>query len=144
MKNAFRPIGAGPWRKAKVETPMKLVVLALALSAAAPNAEAAETHAQPLTLKLKPKAAIAALPRVAPNAPFLSPAGEPELELAPRSDPRSVSSRSTCDADRTLCYDASTGRIVYKPARALMPDIPGLRPENISVKRNRIVFRYSF
>lgn len=62
----------------------------------------------------------------------------------PPADSRPEQSRSTCVSDHSLCYDATTRRIVYKPARALMPDIPGLRRENISVKRDRIILKYSF
>jgi len=51
---------------------------------------------------------------------------------------------SSCGLDRPVCYDMNSGHIVFKPARALMPEIPGLTPENISVKRDRIIFRYTF
>ena len=61
-----------------------------------------------------------------------------------REDPRLETSRSSCAGERSLCYDAQSGRIVYKPARAFMPDLPGLQRENISVKRDRIVLRYTF
>ena len=80
-----------------------------------------------------------------------SPNGAPEFYTGPSfkyqvgDDLRGEQqSRSSCNSDRSLCYDAASGRIVYKPARALMPDIPGLTRENISVKRDRIVLRYSF
>jgi hypothetical protein len=33
---------------------------------------------------------------------------------------------------------------VYKPARQYMPGLPGLQPESVSVKRDKIVFKYSF
>lgn len=126
---------------------MNPVALAIALAlAVAPSAEASEPSpvlpAPPL--KLRPKAAVTAeLPSRA-AAPFLSPSGEPELDLLPRGDPRLALSRSSCSSERSLCYDPHSGRIVYKPARAFMPDIPGLQRENISVKRDRITFRYSF
>jgi len=120
---------------------MKLVVLALAAGlAAAPKVAAVETK-PPLQLRLK-----AALVAAAPHnyAPFVNPVGEPEIELLPRRDLRQDQSRSSCHSDRALCYDPNSGRIVYKPARQLMPDIPGLQRENISVKRDKIVLRYSF
>jgi hypothetical protein len=79
-----------------------------------------------------------------PNAPFVTPVEEPELNLLPARDERQEQSRSSCSGERSLCYDPTSGRIVYKPARALMPDIPGLQRENISVKRDRVVLRYSF
>jgi len=121
---------------------MEMIVIALALGfAGTPKGEAADTKSP--ALELKPKAALMA-PSQARSAPFLAPTGEPELALLPRRDARLESSRSSCSGDRSLCYDPASGRIVYKPARALMPDLPGMQPENISVKRDRIVLRYSF
>lgn len=121
---------------------MKLLVLAMAIAAATPKGEAAE--AQPPVLQLKPKAAIVST-LTSRYAPFVAPqAVEPELELIRRPDPRQEASRSSCSGERSLCYDPGSGRIVYKPARNFMPDFPGLRRENISVRRDRIVFRYSF
>ena len=120
---------------------MKLVAIALALSAATPIAEATDTKAP--VLQLKPKSAITSLAH-ARYAPFTLSAGEPELELMPRRDERQDASRSSCAGERSLCYDPNSGRIVYKPARQFMPDIPGMQRENISVRRDRIVFRYSF
>ena len=78
-----------------------------------------------------------------------SPTGSPispahSLQLGPSQDTSAAPSRSACVGDRSLCYDQGSGRIVYKPARALMPGIPGMQRENISVKRDRIVLRYSF
>ncbi len=116
------------------------LLLALALAAAVPTvAGAVETK----TLQLKPKAALVT---TAPHqsAPFVIPGPEPELDLLPHRDPRQEQSRSSCASERSLCYDPDSGRVVYKPARALMPDIPGLQRENISVKRDRIVLRYTF
>jgi hypothetical protein len=124
---------------------MKLLILVVAaLAAALPRAAgAAEAKPQPSQLQLKPKAAISTV-ATHTFAPFVTPAAEPELDLLPRRDARLEQSRSSCSGDRSLCYDPGSGRIVYKPARMLMPDIPGLQRENISVKRDRIVFRYSF
>lgn len=123
---------------------MKLLILAIAIGlAAAPRgAGAADAKTNP-PLQLKPKAAISTIAAHS-SAPFVVPMGEPELDLLPRRDSRLEQSRSSCSGDRSLCYDPNSGRIVYKPARALMPDIPGLQRENISVKRDRIILRYSF
>jgi hypothetical protein len=43
-----------------------------------------------------------------------------------------------------LCYDLADRRVVYRPARNYMPKVQGLTPENISVRHNKIVFKYSF
>jgi hypothetical protein len=125
---------------------MKLLILAFAVAVAATPrpAGAADPNPQPqLQLQLKPKAAISSA-ATHTFAPFVTPSAEPELDLLPRRDERLEQSRSSCSGDRSLCYDPNSGRIVYKPARMLMPDIPGMQRENISVKRDRIVFRYSF
>lgn len=95
-------------------------------------------------LQLKSKTAIAT---VVPHryAPYVQPVGEAEREpiIAPR-DLRQDQSRSSCESSRDLCYDPNAGRIVYKPARQYMPGIPGLQPDSISVKRDKIVFKYTF
>ena len=122
-----------------------LLALAFALAAAPASAEISEPAA-PAPLKLRSKAAIVeTLSARGANAPFRAPnPTEPELELLPQADPRLETRRWSCSGERSLCYDPQSGRIVYKPARALMPEIPGLQRENISVKRDRITFRYSF
>ena len=121
---------------------MKVLILALVLAlAAAPKAVAVE--AKP-ALQLKPKAALVTLSAPQHNyAPFIVPGDEPVLDFVPR-DPRQDQSRSSCNSERALCYDQTSGHIVYKPARQFMPGIPGLQRENISVKRDKVVFRYSF
>jgi hypothetical protein len=118
---------------------VSVLVVAVAF-AASPKAIANEV--QPLTLKL-PKAALAAGQAIPANAPFAAPVATPELALAPPPAQREQSP-SACSKLATLCYDAEDRRLVFKPARNLMPDLPGLTRENISVKRDRIVFRYSF
>ena len=122
---------------------MKLLILALAIGiAATPKVAAAAAENKPL--ELKPKVAMVA-PATHNAAPFVNPAlGEPDLDLVPRRDSRQDQSLSSCASDRALCYDAGSGRIVYKPARQIMPEFPGLTRENISVKRDRIILRYSF
>lgn len=124
---------------------MMPALVAFAVAAAAPAAEGGEAPARS-TLQLRPKAALAAV--AAPthtSAPFVAPlVAERDLDLLPPRDLRLESSRSACSGQSSLCYDPHSGRIVYKPARALMPEIPGLQRENISVKRNRVTLRYSF
>jgi hypothetical protein len=124
---------------------MNAAAIVLAIAVAAPHAGATESTSAPIApLLLKPKAAIANLTPHHTYAPFIAPSAEPDLDLIPRRDARLESSRSSCSGDRSLCYDPNSGRIVYKPARAYMPELPGLRAENISVKRDRITLRYSF
>ena len=120
-----------------------LLAAALALSSS-PDASAAADNAKPL--QLRPKAALAAAAEVTPSreAPFVTPLGEPAVDFSPHVSQRH-SPNSACGPESTLCYDMSDGgRIVFRPARKLMPEISGLTRENISVKRDRIIFRYSF
>ena len=116
-------------------------MLAVGLALYGGSAASAEDSA---ALTLKPKAAIAT---AVPHrwAPYVQPSGEPEREplFAPK-DLRENQSRSSCESGRDLCYDGSSGRIVYKPARQFMPGIPGLQAESISLKRDRLVLKYSF
>jgi hypothetical protein len=119
---------------------MKLAMTAalIAFAAAAPRA----AHA----LELAPKAALAAASSVAaPHtaAPFTAPSPQAEIDFSPTPEVRHMSN-SSCGLDREICYDMNSGHIVFKPARALMPDIPGLTRENISIKRDRVIFRYTF
>jgi hypothetical protein len=128
---------------------MKVVVMALAMTSMAVPASAQAAEGEK-ALQLRPKAAMVAavspVSPVQPNAPFVSPsAAEPELAIfASRQDNAQEATRSSCSEERAVCYDSVSGRVVYKPARKLMPELPGLRPENISIKRNQLVLRYSF
>ncbi|HST00842.1 MAG TPA: hypothetical protein VLJ84_04215 [Usitatibacter sp.] len=121
---------------------MKLAIAAVSLAVlAAPHAAANDAHA----LELKPKAALAAASPVPAHteAPFTTPSPQGEVDFTPEPEVRHMAN-SSCGMDRPVCYDMTSGHIVFKPARALMPEIPGLTPENISVKRDRIIFRYTF
>jgi hypothetical protein len=127
-----------------MEVRMHLVLLLLAMALlVAPRLAAAADDAKPLNLQIRPK--LLSAPASAP-APFATPVedGHP-LDLSPAPS-HHEGSRSACGIDSTWCYDASSGggHLVYKPARRYMPHFDGLTPENISVKRDRIVFRYSF
>jgi hypothetical protein len=118
---------------------MKLAITAVSLVLAA----------APLTaraLELTPKAALAAASSVAPPhtaAPFTAPGLQADIDFTPAPEVHHMSN-SSCGMDREICYDMNSGHIVFKPARALMPELPGLTRENISVKRDRIIFRYTF
>lgn len=121
---------------------MKLAIVAVSLAVlAAPHAAASDAHA----LELKPKAALAAASPVPAHtdAPFTTPSLQAEVDFTPVPEVRHMSN-SSCGMDRPICYDMTSGHIVFKPARALMPEIPGLTRENISVKRDRVIFRYTF
>lgn len=42
-----------------------------------------------------------------------------------------------------VCVD-STGRISVPGAKRFLPDLPGLKPERLTVKRSGVMFGYSF
>jgi hypothetical protein len=118
------------------------VLLALPLLAAGQ-----ETHApEAKSLQLRPKSVSLESPLALQRAPFMAQPGEPVLDLVPpREDDRMKDSRSSCDRpEQALCYDSGSGKIVYKKTRNYMPELPGLRAEHISVKRDRVTFKYTF
>lgn len=106
----------------------------------------AEPAPEGKALQLRPKTVTFESPLALQRAPFLLQPGEPTLDLLPqRVDERMKQSRSSCDrAGQSLCYDSGSGKIVYKKTREYMPELPGLRPEHISLRRDRITFKYSF
>jgi hypothetical protein len=120
-----------------------LFSFALAAGLAAAPGMARSADAKP-ALELKPKAALMAAVPNSSAAPFVAPVSGPELHFAPQREGPPAQGRSSCNADRDLCYDANSGHIVFKPARQFMPGFPGMTPENISVKKDRIILRYSF
>jgi len=121
---------------------MKILVMALAMGVAAP-AQAAEPQAQ--ALQLRPKAGLALAPTHS-SAPFVvHPASEPEIEFsAPHPAQQGGSNFLACNGGGAVCYDATNGRIEVPSARNYMPEIPGLKRETISVRRDRIIFKYTF
>lgn len=53
--------------------------------------------------------------------------------------------RASCEtAASDVCYDMVDRKLVYRPARAYMPQIQGLRAESVSLKRDGITLKYSF
>lgn len=120
---------------------IKFAIAAATLAAlVAPQAAASDTAK---SLELRPKAALAAA-SIAPNhsdAPFIAPVAQGEVDFTPQREVAHVSP-SSCGLQQEICYDA--GHIVFKPARKLMPEIRGLTADNITVKRDRIIFRYTF
>ena len=136
------------------------LALAAALAAAAAalptGAEELSIHAKSLAaasaMALAPSAPNLAVkanspaPARAVDAPFVSARPRdplPELLLREELDRRGPA--ASCEASATdLCYDVKEARIVYKPARTYMPSVPGLRAESISLRHDRIVYKYSF
>ena len=118
----------------------------ISLSVGAVRADEGVKSASPV-LRLQAKLALdTAPPSLQARAPFNVVPGEHALDLLPREeDARMKASRSSCnDQSRSLCYDTGTNKIVYKKTRDYMLQIPGMRAEHVSLRRDRITFKYSF
>ena len=125
------------------------IAAALACLAAAAQGEEVDFSAKSKAIA---SAAAVSAPQPCARAPFAAardPAAAALRESIPFSVehglrgariPQAACARSAHD----LCYDASDGRIVYRGARSFMPRIGELTPESVSLRRHRIVFRYSF
>jgi hypothetical protein len=90
-------------------------------------------------------AAAAAVPAKNAQAPFTA-ARDPLpvlLMLSEQEERRGY--RSACDStSRDLCYDLVDRRVVYRPVRQYMPRIDGLTAENVSLRHDKLVFKYTF
>ena len=88
-------------------------------------------------------AATAVPPARGADAPFRL-RRDPMPELALREELSRRGPQAACENATELCYDLAEGRMVYRGARVLMPSFDGLRAENVSLRHDRIVFKYSF
>jgi hypothetical protein len=79
--------------------------------------------------------------KLAPNGPLI--AGEPLL--APPSAASAKEAPHACKNDGAMvCYDYRRGRAVMPGTKSLMPAVPGLKSESITLKRDKLAFNYSF
>jgi hypothetical protein len=102
------------------------------------------TDGAELSAHSKHMAAAASLSRMAKEAPFRV-VRDPLPEMLMQQEQEARGLRGAChDQAAALCYDAMDGRVVYRPARKYMPQFEGLRAESISLRRDRLVFKYSF
>jgi len=78
------------------------------------------------------------------DAPFAT--GRDPLPQVLQLEERELRSpRGTCEMTaKDLCYDLADGRIVFRPARDYMPGVTGMKAESVSLRHNRVVFKYSF
>ncbi len=52
---------------------------------------------------------------------------------------------NACKGDgAVVCYDYRSGRAVMPITQSRMPTVPGLKPEGITLKRDKMAFNYSF
>ena len=66
------------------------------------------------------------------------------MQVAATAPLREAGRNACAQPAANLCYDYRTGRAVFKPARALLPEINGLRGESITIKRHGLYVNYSF
>ena len=111
-------------------------IVACLCVAFAPTAFAAEEAAR---LPLSGYAAPAMAPVAAKS---VQPWEAPALRSAGAEGPRK-SARGCEGSGLELCIGAD-GRLTVPGARKFLPEIPGLTPERLSVKRSGIVVGYSF
>lgn len=122
---------------------MRRLIAMLAAAAAGLPAYGAEGFE--LSLRSRGQAATAAPAAVQHrDAPFRTGRDPlPLILLAAELESRGP--RGACENVTTdLCYDLTDRRVVYRRARAYMPKIEGLQAESVSLKRDRIIFKYSF
>jgi hypothetical protein len=50
----------------------------------------------------------------------------------------------SCKADSVVCYDYRKRHSVVPITKSMMPDVPGLKKEGLTVKRDKVAFNYSF
>lgn len=97
-----------------------------------------------LELSVKSRAAASNLPARSVQSPFTN-ARDPLPEMLLHEEQQSRGPRGACEySGSDVCYDLADKRVVYRPARRYMPQMDGLKAESVSLKRNRIVLRYSF
>jgi len=97
-----------------------------------------------LSLKLQAKSVLQPTIIVPFNAGFID-ISAPLPQLAPPKNLDLEPIPGSCSTSGgTLCYDYRTGRAVFTPARELMPEINGMRRENLTLKRDKVTFNYSF
>jgi hypothetical protein len=65
--------------------------------------------------------------------------------LAARTyDPMYREAPFSCNTDSVICYDYRKRHSVVPMTKSLMPDVPGLKKEGVTVKRDKLAFNYSF
>ena len=121
----------------------RLVVAVAVFTSVGLSAQAGE--APDVSLKSKALASAAIMPAdTKTEAPFVY-GRDPLPQLLMQEEQERRGPRGSCEAAaKDLCFDAAERRLVYRPARKLMPQVDGLTAESIGLRANRITFKYSF
>jgi hypothetical protein len=132
------------FRPAVLEQEMRRLAVAVSIFASLGlSAQAGETPE--ISLKNKALASAAITPADTKiEAPFAY-GRDPMPQLLMQEEQERRGPRGACEAAASdLCFDAAERRVVYRPARKLMPQLDGLTAESVSLRANRITFKYSF
>ena len=123
---------------------MRAWIAVAGLALAPPGALAAE-RMEDLSARSKALAASAAVEHARhSNAPFRA-SFDPIPGLLQRDEPLVPKPQAACESHaRDLCYDLAERRVVYRPVRQFMPRIDGFTAESVSLRRDRLVVKYSF
>lgn len=114
----------------------RLIVATAVLASLASTAQA--NDALDLSLKSQPVSTKQA------EAPFVA-GRDPLPFILMREEQERRGPQGSCEAAaRDLCFDAASGRVVYRAARKYMPQFDGLTAESVSLRGNRITLKYSF
>jgi hypothetical protein len=120
----------------------RLIVATAILASLASTARA--NDALDLSLKNKALASAAAPSTKQVEAPFVA-GRDPLPFILMQEEQERRGFQGSCEAAaRDLCFDAASGRVVYRAARKYMPQFEGLTPESVSLRSNRVTFKYSF
>ena len=125
---------------------MRRSVLIVSLVASLAGLPAGAAEGVELSAKTKSLAIANAVPPAKQvEAPFTRGGRDPIPEMLLREEQERRGPAASCESTATsLCYDLADRRIVYRQARQYMPKMDGLRAESISLRHDRIVFKYSF
>lgn len=97
-----------------------------------------------LSLRSRTLAAAAVIPAKQADAPFQT-GRDPLPELMLREEQERRGPSGACEISTTvLCYDLADRRVNFRAARQYMPKIDGLRAESVSLRRDRLILKYSF
>ena len=121
-------------------------LLAVSLAAAAANDGPVELRTKALAAAAS--TSVLAGPMSGPahrlDAPFMPATHDPMPVILQEEEQVQRASVGRCDGATALCYDAIDGRLVYRGARQYMPKVDGLSADSVSLRRNTVVFKYTF
>ena len=124
--------------------PIIVATLIASLATPALAAEGVELSIRSKSMAVAAASASATAPAKNAEAPFRV-ARDPIPELFVREEEQRKGLKSACENNgASLCYDMVDRRVVYRPARKLMPQIEGMRAESVSLRSDRLILKYSF